>query len=113
MTNMDSTAQLREHAWVGDAVLALFARTWLLAHAPETKNARASLFELFTSNQFLSGSGEPTRVEAEIGSIYQSHGLDAAYSHIQASLLERFILTARNRGFQLSAIDGSKRFGDT
>jgi hypothetical protein len=98
---MDSTAQLREEAWIGDAVLALFARTWLLQHVSEKKNARTSLFELFTSNQFLSASGEPTRVEAEIGRIYLQSGPAAAIAHLEANLLQRFILTARNRGYEV------------
>jgi hypothetical protein len=98
---MDPTAKLREEAWIGDAVLALFARTWLLKHVPEKKNARASLFELFTSNQFLSSSGEPTQVEAEIGRIYLQSGLTAAFAHLEANLLQRFIPTARNRGYEI------------
>jgi hypothetical protein len=98
---MDHTAQLREEAWVGDAVLALFARLWLLEHVPEKKSARTSLFELFTSNQFLSASGEPTRVEAEIGRIYIQFGAAAAFAHVETNLLQRFILTARNRGYEI------------
>jgi hypothetical protein len=95
--------QLREEAWIGDAVLALFVREWLLrVKSREIGPAqRATLFELFTSNQFLSTFGEPTRVEAEIGRRYRSHGLSPAFSFIEETLLARFLNTARKKGFSL------------
>jgi hypothetical protein len=95
---------LREQAWIGDAVLALFVRGWLLNAPNRTMSVaqRAALFELFVSNQFLSTFGEPTRVEAEIGRLYQSDGLPAAFAFIEAKFLERFLKTARKKGFSVS-----------
>jgi hypothetical protein len=43
-----------------------------------------------TSNHFLASVGEPTAVEAQIGIIYQSDGLDAAFAHIEATLVPLF-----------------------
>jgi hypothetical protein len=93
--------KLREEAWIGDAVLSLFARDWLLTRTGrETSLAqRTALFELFVSNQFLSSFGEPTRVEAEIGRLYESHGLSAAFAFIEEKLLTRFLSTARKKGY--------------
>jgi dsRNA-specific ribonuclease len=102
-TRVNEIEQLREEAWIGDAVLALFARGWLLTQTSrETSLAqRTALFELFVSNQFLSGFGEPTRVEAEIGRLYESHGLSAAFALIEEKLLPRFLSTARKKGYNL------------
>jgi len=99
---MDPEEQLRNDAWIGDAVLALFARSWLLQIGQaETSKDRARLFELWVSNQFLSSFGEPTSIEAAIGRTYVSGGLDAAFAFIEENLLNRFIQTARKRGFNL------------
>jgi 23S rRNA maturation mini-RNase III len=102
-TRVDEIEQLREEAWIGDAVLALFARDWLLTRTGrETSLAqRTALFELFVSNQFLSSFGEPTRVEAEIGRLYESRGLSAAFASIEEKLLPRFLKTARKKGYNL------------
>jgi hypothetical protein len=99
----DEIEQLRAEAWIGDAVLALFVREWLLNRTSrETSLAqRTALFELFVSNQFLSSFGEPTRVEAEIGRLYDSHGLSAAFASIEEKLLPRFLNTARKKGYKL------------
>ena len=97
---MDPEEQLRNDAWIGDAVLALFARSWLLQISPgENSKDRNRLFELWVSNQFLSYFGEPTSVEAAIGRTYTSGGLDAAFTFIEENLLDRFVQTARKRGF--------------
>jgi dsRNA-specific ribonuclease len=98
--HVDEIEQLRAEAWIGDAVLALFARDWLLIRTGRetTPAERTTLFELFVSNQFLSSFGEPTRVEAEIGRLYQSHGLSAAFASIEEKLLPRFLNTARKKG---------------
>jgi hypothetical protein len=103
LTIVGEIEHLREEAWIGDAVLALFVRGWLLT-APNRAASmaqRAALFELFVSNQFLSTFGEPTRVEAEIGRLYQSNGLPAAFAFIEAKFLKRFLQTARKRGFSV------------
>src|SRR6201989_1171460 len=100
---MNQIEKLREEAWIGDAVLALFLRDWLLHQTGETPLAqRTALFELFASNQFLSTFGEPTRVEAEIGRLYQSQGLSAAFASIEEKLLPRFLNTARKKGYKLA-----------
>jgi hypothetical protein len=100
-TRVNEIEQLRQEAWIGDAVLALFARDWLLTRTGrETSLAqRTALFELFVSNQFLSSFGEPTRVEAEIGRLYEFHGLSAAFASIEEKLLPRFLNTARKKGY--------------
>ena len=97
---MDAEEQLRNEAWIGDAVLALFARSWLLRIGQgESSKDRNRLFELWVSNQFLSSFGEPTSVEAAIGRTYARDGLDAAFAFIEETLLDRFVQTARKRGF--------------
>lgn len=79
--------QERELAWIGDAVLALFARQYVL-------RARNSMdgewFTRLTSNDFLSAFGNPTRVEASIGRLYQQGGLDAAFEWMDANLIPLF-----------------------
>ena len=100
---VDEIERLREEAWIGDAVLALFVRRWLLTVTGRQMSfaERTALFELFASNRFLSNFGEPTRVEAEIGRLYQSEGLSTAFAFIEAKFLERFLNTARKRGHRL------------
>jgi hypothetical protein len=96
---MDPEEQLRNDAWIGDAVLALFVRCWLLQIGQgENSKDRNRMFEIWTSNQFLSSFGEPTSVEAAIGRSYASGGLDAAFAFIEENLSERFVQTARKRG---------------
>jgi len=84
--------EVRDQAWIGDAVLALYARLWTLDNTrSDAGGLRTEVFTRFTSNQFLSCFGEPTRVEAEIGRIYAAQGLAAAFNHITAKLLPVFI----------------------
>lgn len=78
----------REEAWVGDAVLALFVREWILREEGALDGEK---FTRFTSNDFLRVLGNPTRVEAEIGQIYRKGGLQAAFQHIEDLLLPAFI----------------------
>lgn len=100
---MDPEEKTRNEAWIGDAVLALFARSWLLQIGQnESSKDRNQLFELWVSNQFLSSFGEPTSVEAAIGRTYASGGLEAAFNFIEENLLDRFVKTARKRGFRLT-----------
>src|SRR5260370_22747633 len=99
---MDPEEQMRNDAWIGDAVLALFARSWLLQTVQgENSKDRNRLFELWVSNQFLASFGEPTSVEAAIGRTYASGGLPAAFAFIVDNLLSRLVHTANNRGFNL------------
>ena len=79
--------QDRETAWVGDAVLALFARQFVLR---ERKAMDGEWFTRLTSNEFLSAFGNPTRVEASIGRIYQDGGLEAAFEWMDAHLVPLF-----------------------
>lgn len=78
----------REEAWVGDAVLALYAREWILREKGELEG---EMFIRFTSNGFLRAIGNPTRVEAGIGVVYREQGLQAAFAHIEEELLPVFI----------------------
>jgi hypothetical protein len=82
-------ATLREEAWIGDAVLALYARRWIVANAPASAD-RTDLFKRMTSNHFLSALGEPTSVEAKIGRIYEKEGEKAAFEHIEKIILPLF-----------------------
>src|ERR1700716_1359270 len=102
--NMNSERALRDQAWVGDAVLALYARHWLLRHTPKKMSdaERQQLFELFVSNHFLASFGEPSQVEAAIGRKFEQEGLLAAFTHIEESFLESFCRSARKRGFILT-----------
>jgi len=83
----DELRHEREEAWVGDAVLALFARQYVLR---ERRAMDGEWFTRLTSNDFLSAFGKPTRVEASIGKIYQEHGLAAAFEWMDAHLIPLF-----------------------
>ncbi|MEM1083638.1 MAG: hypothetical protein AAGI48_05910 [Verrucomicrobiota bacterium] len=74
----------RESAWIGDAVLALFARSFVLK---ERGNMDGEWFTRLTSNDFLSAFGNPTRVEAKIGEIYREQGIDAAFAWMNEELV--------------------------
>ena len=50
----------RTKAWIGDAVLALFAREWILKQTDISAKERAEVFIQITSNQFLASISEPT-----------------------------------------------------
>ncbi len=77
----------REAAWIGDAVLALFARQYVLQ---ERKSMDGEWFTRLTSNDFLSAFGNPTRVEASIGKLYLEGGLPAAFTWMEAELIPLF-----------------------
>jgi hypothetical protein len=83
----DELRKEREAAWVGDAVLALFARQFVLR---ERNAMDGEWFTRMTSNEFLSAFGNPTRVEASIGRLYQEGGLDAAFAWMDAELVPMF-----------------------
>lgn len=82
----------RDLAWIGDAVLGLYAREWLLREPDRPPCSRQERYIRFTSNAFLSGFGEPTEVEARIGKIYKETGLTSAFEFIEEELLPRFKL---------------------
>ena len=79
----DLDPQCRAEAWVGDAVLALYVREWIL----EFKGCiDGELFVEFTSNKFLRLTGNATGVEAIIGRVYVLGGLAAANAWIDEHL---------------------------
>lgn len=82
-------ALLRQQAWIGDAVLALYARSWIIGHAPVGVD-RTDLFKRMTCNHFLSAFGEPTKVEAHIGRLYEGDGLEPAFRYIETELVPLF-----------------------
>lgn len=72
---------------MGDAVLALFAREFVLR---ERKSMDGEWFTRMTSNDFLSAFGNPTKVEASIGRIYLSEGLAGAFAWMDENLVPLF-----------------------
>jgi dsRNA-specific ribonuclease len=84
----------REQAWVGDAVLGLYAREWILQREGSMD---AEMFARMTSNHFLAAFGNPTSVEAEIGRVYAKDGLQAARSHIETVLIPLFLVQEQKR----------------
>lgn len=86
----------RTKAWVGDAVLALFAREWILRQTDVPLGERAATFKALTCNQFLSSFGQPTQVEADIGVVYETRGLEAAFAYMEERLLPVFKKQRRN-----------------
>lgn len=86
--HMDKATEerLRAEAWVGDAILALYVREWILA---EEGAINGKLFVEFTSNDFLRRTGNATGVEAEIGRTFKAGGLEAAYAWIEHYLKPR------------------------
>ena len=54
-------------------------------------------FTLLTSNDFLSAFGNPTRVEASIGELYQNEGLEASFAWMDAELIPHFRKRLANR----------------
>lgn len=87
---MDDEQEKRAKAWVGDAVLALFAREWILRQTDIPLGERATVFKALTCNQFLSSFGQPTQVEADIGMVYEARGLQAAFVYMEERLLPVF-----------------------
>ncbi len=81
-------SQLQSDAWIGDAVLELYARSWVLR---EHGALDSEMKTRFTSNQFLNAIGAPTKVEAGIGVIYQAQGLEAAFAWIREHLEPLFL----------------------
>lgn len=85
---------LRQEAWIGDAVLELYART----HVLEEKRQRDLPLKVrMVRNAFLTHLGQPTRVEAEIGKRYREGGLDAAFAWIAEHIQPLFLKQEANR----------------
>lgn len=86
--------QVLEEAWIGDAVLSLYVREKILREDGRVDGDKSVRM---TSNQFLSGFGEPSAVEAELGRVYRAEGLAGAYAWIEARLMPRFAQQEENR----------------
>lgn len=85
-------------AWLGDAVLELYVRGWVLrTHG----RVDAAMKTRFTCNQFLNCHGHPTLVEARIGAIYRDQGLEAAFGWIRETLEPLFLKQEAKRRRQL------------
>ena len=84
----------KEEAWIGDAVLGLFAREWILKNE---KKMDAEMFSRLTSNHFLNSLGQPTKVEAEIGRIFNQEGLKKASKFIEEEILPLFLKQEKKR----------------
>ena len=94
MKSPDPVRTEREEAWIGDAVLCLFARQYILR---TTGAMDPTEFTALTCNSFLSGFGPPTRIESRIGQIYQERGLESAFAHIEEEFLPLYLKQKRNR----------------
>ena len=84
MPSKANRQQVLKDAWIGDAVLTLYARNRILAGEGGIDAQRV---EQMTSNQFLSAYGEASETEAEIGVIYKCDGLEGAFAWIEAHLM--------------------------
>jgi dsRNA-specific ribonuclease len=94
MAKLDRRRAMLEQAWIGDAVLSLYARSKILHDDGRQDSAK---FARMTSNQFLGALMEPAEAEAEIGRIYQAQGLDAAFAWIEQNLMPLFERQEENR----------------
>jgi hypothetical protein len=87
MTSAQRRRRILEEAWIGDAVLCLYARHRILRQHGAVDGER---FERMTSNRFLAAFGEPSEVEAELGRYYENEGLEAAFKWIEQKLMPLF-----------------------
>ena len=79
--------EVLKEAWIGDAVLCLYARQKILR---EDGCLDGEKYMRMTSNRFLACIGEPSEVEAGIGRVFERGGLEAAYLHIEQHLIPLF-----------------------
>ena len=88
--------KLRTDAWLGDAVLELYVRGWILRREGRVD---AEMKRRFTCNEFLNCLGAPTKVEARIGVVYREQGLEAAFAWVERELEPLFLKQeAKRRG---------------
>ena len=80
--------RLRELAWIGDSVLELYARSWILK---QRGGIDAPAKTRFTRNSFLNCLGNPTAMEARIGEVYMDQGLEAAHAWIREHIEPLFV----------------------
>ena len=92
---------LKEKAWIGDAVLGLYAREWILK---QEKKMDAEMFTRMTSNHFLNSLGNPTKVEADIGETFGQEGLEKAFVYIEQKILPVFLKQEKKRIRQAGGI---------
>ena len=90
----ESRRRKQELAWIGDTILDLYARTWILK---ERGTVCGETQRRMTSNQFLACFGNPTSVEAKIGTLYRDEGMEAAFAWIESELLPLFEKQERKR----------------
>lgn len=95
----ETADRLVREAWIGDAVLCLYAREKILREEGKLNGEKCVRM---TSNQFLSAVGEPTKVEAAIGRVYEQQGLAAAFAWIEEKLTPVFARQEENREKKLS-----------
>ena len=74
-------------AWIGDAILSLYARKWILDQSSIHAKEREEVFQSMTTNAFLSHWGDPTKVESRIGKIFKEEGLEKAMLYIELTIL--------------------------
>ena len=86
--------QLQREAWVGDAILELYARLQILE---EDQRVDGDKCRRMTSNQFLATMGDPTILEAELGRVYRDKGMEAAFHWIRLRLMLLFVRQEENR----------------
>jgi dsRNA-specific ribonuclease len=86
--------RLQADAWIGDAVLCLWARLHILNDGGIVDGEKCIRM---TSNQFLSAFGDPTAVEAELGRVYKDQGEAAAFEWIEDRLAPTFARQEENR----------------
>src|SRR4029079_17270536 len=97
---------LRKEAWIGDAVLELYARKLVLE---ETNRRDLGRKVRFVRNAFLNHLGQPTRVEAEIGKRYREGGLDTAFAWIAENIQPLFVKQEANLARKAKHAGKSKR----
>ena len=85
---------LQADAWIGDAVLTLYARLRILHRDGGIDGEKC---RRMTSNQFLSSLGDPTQLEAQLGRVYTRQGLAAAFTWIDVKLMPLFERQEENR----------------
>ncbi len=95
-----------KEAWIGDAVLCLYARLRILR---EDGRIESEKFVRMTSNRFLAAFGNASEVEAELGRMYQQDGLDRAFLWIEERLLPGFQKQEANRLKRINHLPGSAR----
>lgn len=81
---------VRAEAWIGDAVLALYVREFLLEKCHG--HIDGDIFVQLTSNDFLRLTGNATEVEAKIGQAYRQGQLPLAYEWIHRELRPKMLM---------------------